>query len=397
MACGGWSRRSVLQTAAVASISGVVAGCTTPTPGAARDTDWPMAGFDPAHTSVAPAGAGPEAPPSQRWEVETPQAVTSQPAIAEGVLYLPTLGGRVLTVSAGTGTVQSVTEMRSPSFGTPAVADATVYIGTGAGNLWAYETSDTTDTGIGQFRWRADARGGLVGSPTVMDGTVYAGTSNGHLHAFDATTGREVWVTTIGGSGAVSPAVQDMRVFVTKPPGTIVAIEARTGRIVWETSLPGGMSAGVTVRDGRLFVGTKTNRVYDDVVKVYALDMSDGREQWQATIGGSANGFAAVTEDTVVVATWNGSVHGLDSATGDEKWRAEFARDPTGSPAIAGETVYISVFDRRIYALDVESGQRIWDLKLDGVPAPPVVASGGLFAATTENTVYRFDSATRST
>ena len=59
----------------------------------------------------------------------------------------------------------------------PAVADATVYVGGTDGRVHAI------DARSGDARWTFRAGAGIVSSPAVADGVVYVGTDDGTLYA----------------------------------------------------------------------------------------------------------------------------------------------------------------------------------------------------------------------
>lgn len=56
----------------------------------------------------------------------------------------------------------------------PAVADSTVYVGSGDGSVYAIDAED----GIEQ--WAVQTDGPVYSSPVVVEGTVYVGTPTSH-------------------------------------------------------------------------------------------------------------------------------------------------------------------------------------------------------------------------
>jgi polyvinyl alcohol dehydrogenase (cytochrome) len=105
-----------------------------------------------------------------------------------------------------------------------------------------------TDAAGLQDGWAAsDAAMKITGSfesvPVVANGCVFAGTDAGTVVALDASTGKLVWKTKLGGSlligGVFAPAVSHGRVFglVSGKGPYAVALDEHTGRLLWQSKV----------------------------------------------------------------------------------------------------------------------------------------------------------------
>jgi outer membrane protein assembly factor BamB len=80
-------------------------------------------------------------------EAELLDNVLTPPAVANGKLFLGTLDGRVLCLSAASGDTLWSVPVGAPVLMQPAVARGRVYVPTGAGSLYCLETGDPGDDG----------------------------------------------------------------------------------------------------------------------------------------------------------------------------------------------------------------------------------------------------------
>jgi eukaryotic-like serine/threonine-protein kinase len=99
----------------------------------------------------------------------------SSPAVANGVVYYASPGGRLYALKTRSGRVLWSREIGLTD-SSPAIANGVVYIGAGHA-VWAFEARH------GKRLWRVTV-GGDASSPAVVDGSVYVGTSDGRLHAY---------------------------------------------------------------------------------------------------------------------------------------------------------------------------------------------------------------------
>ena len=107
-------------------------------------------------------------------------------------------------------------------WGTPAVVDGVVYVGTNGGRLVAVSAA------TGEELWTKRLPGPLWSSPTVVDDVLLMGDCAGDLHAYDLGTGRaeppELWSVSLGGCIEASPAVWAGRVYVGSRDGALYAL-----------------------------------------------------------------------------------------------------------------------------------------------------------------------------
>ncbi|MHC4983203.1 MAG: outer membrane protein assembly factor BamB family protein, partial [Planctomycetota bacterium] len=192
-------------------------------------------------------------------------------------------------------------------------------------------------------RMRFDWAYGLA----VADGSLYFGSSaDCKVYALDAATGRERWSFFAGGPVRLAPAVWKDKVFAVSDDGLLYCLSATDGRCLWklrggpgpEMLLGNGQMVshwvargGPAVLDGVVYFGAgiwPTDGVY-----IYAVDAETGKVLWLndssgavemkqphlytfSRSGAASQGYLAVTDDRVLVATGRGVPAAFDRKTG---------------------------------------------------------------------------------
>ena len=215
---------------------------------------------------------------AQLWRYATEGRIRSSPAVSDGVVYVGSMDGSLhaVDVMSGEGLWRYDTEGRSlnsAEFGfdrrsiqsSPSVGDGAVFFGSRDGYVYAVETA------TGELRWRFDQEvSWCISSPGCMDGMVFAGSSDGlFVQALDATTGEELWRTTIGTRVFGSPSVAGETVVTGDHDGNIRAMDRLTGEERWSYRTGRAIQSSAVVSGGAVFVGS-------DDGSVYALDGTEG-------------------------------------------------------------------------------------------------------------------------
>jgi len=107
--------------------------------------------------------------------------IWATPAIANGIVYYATNGGRVLGIDQITGEVVWQKNLGSQTWGSPVVVDGTLIEGDCQGNLNAYDVSNPrVDPPL---KWTVKLNGCIESTPTVWKGRVFVGARGGQFYA----------------------------------------------------------------------------------------------------------------------------------------------------------------------------------------------------------------------
>ncbi|MBS1564993.1 MAG: PQQ-binding-like beta-propeller repeat protein [Bacteroidetes bacterium] len=131
----------------------------------------------------------------------------------------------------------------------------------------------------------------------------------------------------------------------------------------WIFSSDANIISTPAVADKLVIVGNQLGRVD-------ALSMKDGKKQWSFQTGGSIFSSPAVSGDMVVLGSGDGNVYCLRASSGKLRWKLATGAAVLGSPLIEGNTVYIGGSDHHFRAIDLATGQEQWNF--DGLTGPVV-------------------------
>ena len=114
------------------------------------------------------------------WEKQARGGFWATPAVVKGTVYIPSAGGDVLALDAGTGKVRWQRDVGSASWSSPAVVDGLMIFGTFDGKLRCLDTKTGKDV------WNLHLGGRIHSAPCIVDGTIYVGTRSGMFYAIGA-------------------------------------------------------------------------------------------------------------------------------------------------------------------------------------------------------------------
>ncbi|OKP03962.1 outer membrane protein assembly factor BamB [Xenorhabdus eapokensis] len=192
---------------------------------------------------------------------------------------------------------------------------------------------------------------------------------------------RIVWDKSVGsGTGEyyshLSPTWQGSTIYVADRHGVIKAFDIDSGKEIWTTDLsekagllsshlPALLSGGLTVSGDRLYVGTEK-------AKVIALDVTDGKVEWESTVAGEALSRPVVSDGFVLIHTGNGMLQALNETDGSIVWSVNMdtpALSVRGesAPAVAYGAAIVGGDNGRISAVLLSEGQLIWQQRISQV------------------------------
>jgi outer membrane protein assembly factor BamB len=124
-----------------------------------------------------------------RWGVPVPGVAGSDggmwasPAVAHGMVYVPTHTGRLLAVDAATGEVTWEDTVGFHAWSSALVVDGKLLVGTcEVAELRSYDLSDPRQPTL---EWSVPAAAGCIEStPAVWDGQIYVGSRDGFMRAY---------------------------------------------------------------------------------------------------------------------------------------------------------------------------------------------------------------------
>lgn len=273
--------------------------------------------------------------------------------VGNGQIYVTSRRAELLAINSLDGSVDWRYEQLDAGGSTAAVTNDLVIVGSRNG-------LHAIDATTGEQRWRVEEQQfpeeGLV---LVEDDTVYADTWEQTL-AVDVATGELNWRIDAPHLGAVA----DGRVYL-NDWGRLRAVGADDGRILWQLDESRSEDA-IAVRDGTIYISSSGDTHFGDVpARVYALDATDGSEQWQFRSDPTGSFQSpAIAPDAVAMASFGGDVIVLDREDGRQRWCADFGRWDVAAPAIGDDVLYVVTGDV-VQARRLGDGDTLWTKLVD--------------------------------
>jgi outer membrane protein assembly factor BamB len=349
------------------------------------------------HGNVARTGVYDSAGPTQfggvKWMFKTGGPIVASPAIADGVVYIPSMDTYLYAIDQDTGKERWKYKSRMPIASSPAVAGGLLYFVSSTGALGAI------DIKTGQIKWVLpteyerkfeaknlhgypsaaqtipDAWDIYTSSPAVANGKVFFGSGDGNIYAAEAQTGVLQWKFATKDVVHSSPAIVGNTVFVGSWDSYLYALDTETGREKWSFKTGEdptihnqvGFQSSPAVVDGTVYIGCRD-------AHVYAVDAATGHKKWDYPTSKSwVIGTPAVDDGVVYVGTSDSArFMALDAKNGRLRFNFDAKAYMFSSAALAGDLAYVGDHNGKLYAIDTKSGKLAWEFQTDASKADPL-------------------------
>ena len=161
-------------------------------------------------------------------------------------------------------------------------------------------------------------------------------------------------------------------VFAVLATGQVVALKAQTGDVLWQ--FPSQTSSGGVGCALARPAGDPEQKLLDAVY-----------------------GPPAVTDELVLVASYDQHLYAFERATGHKVWSFAAQGAIIGGPAVYEGIAYFGSSDRHVYAVELSTGKMVWDAPFETgnwVWSTPVVDAERVYVGSMDHSVYALDRST---
>ena len=336
---------------------------------------------------------GPKQSGGIKWTFKTGGPIVASPAIADGVVYVPSMDTYLYAIDQETGKERWKYKSRMPIASSPAIAGGLLYFVSSAGSLGAIDIT------TGKIKWVLpteyerkfeaknlhgyppeaqtipDAWDIFTSSPAVANGKVYFGSGDGNVYAADAQTGVLQWKFATKDVVHASPAVVGNMVYIGSWDSYLHALDADSGQEKWSFKTGEdptvhnqvGFQSSPAVVDGTVYVGCRD-------AHVYAIDAATGHKKWDYPTSKSwVIGTPAVRDALVYVGTSDSSrFMALDARTGRLRFNFNAKAYIFSSAALSGNLAYVGDYNGKLYAIDTRSGNLAWEFQTEASKKDPL-------------------------
>jgi outer membrane protein assembly factor BamB len=217
---------------------------------------------------------------AQLWRSQAGGDLTSSPLLYDGKVYIGCgdwyngpADGYLYCFDASTG-ARLWRTADAGGAASPALAD---------GRLFTMSDNNLhcLDPQTGDYLWNASVGTTYYGSPAVAEGSVYCSAGNGHIYCFNASGGTKTWEVNSGfPESQCTPAVSNGSVYACfdgggVTPSAMKKYQASDGTLVWTRNTQGNAWGAPTVTGGRVYFSNDRT--------IECLNISDGSQLWSYT------------------------------------------------------------------------------------------------------------------
>ncbi|MCX6877487.1 MAG: PQQ-binding-like beta-propeller repeat protein [Verrucomicrobia bacterium] len=314
--------------------------------------------------------------PVVEWTFTAKGAVTSEAAVANGVLVFGTDEGMVIAVDLQTRQQRWRVATKDTVEATPAIAGDRVFAGSNDGlfraldlttgtELWHLKGEEKFPTGAtlanspdgagawllvngydgvshclrtqdGAEVWKHEAEDFINGSPAILDGGLVAfGGCDSVIHVIRLKDGSSLAKLRTEAQIIRSLASWNGTLYGVNYANQLLAAEANGDKLTWLYENDGAQfltSPGVD--EARVYVGSRDKHLH-------AVDRLSGKLLWKFKTGGRVESAPLVFDDAVVFGSSDGRLYAVDKLDGRELWRLDLGEDLAVAPAFAAGRLVI--------------------------------------------------------
>lgn len=156
----------------------------------------------------------------------------------------------------------------------------------------------------------------------------------------------------------------------------------------WIVQTGAGIYCSPTVEKDKVFVG-------DDLGRLTAYALKNGKKLWSFQSGKRIVGTPAVSEGIVVFGSADCKIYGLDAQNGNLLWTVEAAEPVLGAVTIENSIAYIGASDHTFRAVNIRTGEVKWAFAgVRGyIETKPLVTDNKVIFGAWDNTLYALNKA----
>lgn len=156
----------------------------------------------------------------------------------------------------------------------------------------------------------------------------------------------------------------------------------------WIVQTGAGIYCSPAVEKDKVFVG-------DDLGRLTAYALKNGKKLWSFQSGKRIVGTPAVSEGIVVFGSADCKIYGLDAPNGNLLWTVEAAEPVLGAVTIENSIAYIGASDHTFRAVNIRTGEVKWAFAgVRGyIETKPLVTDNKVIFGAWDNTLYALNKA----
>jgi len=352
------------------------------------------------HSGVYP-GKGIDNPAGFNWIFKTDGPIRSAPAVYNNTVFFGSSDGNFYAIDFSTGKEKWHFKTGSAIQSAPAISGDKIFFTNRNGILFALEISS------GKKAWKIEFGKDLpldwgfdyyLSSPVVENENIYVGSGNGKFYSIAAGIGAISWEFNCNSRIRVAAAISNNLVLFGDMAGYFYALSKDAGKLIWKYEVEGlkydnskfgfdrqSIMSSASVSGNNVVFGSRDGNLYN-------LDLQSGKEIWKVSYGTSWVITSPAIYNGVV---YDGSsdakvIQAVDLKTGKEIWKFNSYQAVWSSPAVTENSLYIGDFSGTLFAIDLKTGEQKWSYKLltGFIASSPVVVGENILVGGDDGNLY---------
>ncbi len=329
----------------------------------------------------------------ERWHVDLGEAGLGllQPALTQDAVYGVSGDGKLTRIERASGRQVWRIETGVTVSGGVGAGEGLVLIGSNKGEVLAYGED-------GKLRWKSQLSSEILSAPQVAEGTVIVRSGDGNIAGLNVADGTRRWLYERSTPALVvrshaGVTLQWGAAFAGFAGGKLAAIRISDGSVLWEVSV--SQPRGNTELE-RISDITSNPTVDDEQVcaiafqgRVACYEGLRGNPLWNRDI--SSDKGMMLLRKHLYLSDDKGAVMMLDKLSGATLWKNDelFLRE-TSAPYAIGDFAVVGDYEGYLHALNRDDGRVVGRIKLSGgaIDAPMLRMDDGLLVQTRDGDLY---------
>jgi eukaryotic-like serine/threonine-protein kinase len=276
-----------------------------------------------------------------KWQFAARERIKSDPALAEGVIYVTSYDGHVYALKSDSG--KRIWQFPAEKIPEPPPAEDEEKAAKSDEKKPAEAAEDKepiAEIKPGEFSYAA---------PTVKDGVLYVGNLDGYMYAIQTADGVLKWRFKAGEGITSTALVQGGVVFFGSKDNNVYAIDAVSGtKVLWKFTTGDDVLSSPKAKNGVIYIGSNDNNFY-------VLDQKTGKEKCHFSAKGPIVSFAVFYKNLVFFSggQGDGNIYAVEEGTCKMFFSSKTGYKIESDPVLDGDKLYVTSGDRKLYAFKI--------------------------------------------
>jgi len=191
------------------------------------------------------------------WHYEAVAPIRSRPVVSdkEGRVYFGCEAGEFYAVDFS-GTLKWRFRAKRAITSSPALTEGLIVVGSSDYSVYGLEANS------GWAVWKTRTSKPVVSSAAVSEKAAFIGSADGNVYAIDLRSGRVLWKFETGDQVASNPAIYKNGIYFGSVDGYVYCIEQNNGKLRWKFKTESAVISSPTVIDDVVYIGSTDRKLY---------------------------------------------------------------------------------------------------------------------------------------